>query len=250
MNSEDQKLPQNVYDDEAFFLGYKNLRQRDSGLNGALEIPALRQVLPKLNGYHVLDLGCGFGDFARYAREAGAASVTALDVSEKMLNEARERTDDPGIVYLNRSIESFIPDPISFDLVVSSLALHYVADYRLIAERIFTALKGGGRFVFSVEHPVCTANPVGWFRDANNNLLHWPLDNYQEEGERYTRWFIEGVRKYHRTNSTYVNTLVSVGFRIEHLGEPVPTPNALSSCPGLATEFRRPPFLLIVALRP
>ncbi len=70
-----QSAPQNIYDDASFFEGYRTLRQGDTGLNGALESPAMKRLLPNLAGLHVLDLGCGFGDFARYARAHGAASV-------------------------------------------------------------------------------------------------------------------------------------------------------------------------------
>jgi SAM-dependent methyltransferase len=145
--------PQNVYDDAAFFAGYKALREQDSGLNGALEVPALRRLLPDLAGVSVLDLGCGFGHFARYVRRAGAATVTAIDVSHRMLEEAARLTDDPKVTYLHCAIERYEPTPNAFDLAVSSLALHYVADYRGAAWRVFAALKPGGRFVFSVEHP-------------------------------------------------------------------------------------------------
>ncbi|MET5116634.1 class I SAM-dependent methyltransferase, partial [Burkholderia pseudomallei] len=73
------------------------LRQRETGLNGALESPAKKRLLPNLAGLHVLDLGCGFGDFASYARAHGAASVTAVDVSSRMLEEARARTHDGAV---------------------------------------------------------------------------------------------------------------------------------------------------------
>lgn len=56
---------QNVYDNPDFFEGYKTLRQNDFGLNGALELPAIRALLPELGHLYVLDLGSGFGDFAR-----------------------------------------------------------------------------------------------------------------------------------------------------------------------------------------
>ncbi|MBL3586564.1 class I SAM-dependent methyltransferase [Rhodovulum sulfidophilum] len=88
MSIERSHRPQNVYDDPVFFNGYKKLRQNDTGLNGALEVPALHALLPNLSGKSILDLGCGFGDFARYARGAGAHSVTAVDLSQKMISEA------------------------------------------------------------------------------------------------------------------------------------------------------------------
>jgi len=242
--------PQNIYDDTAFFEGYKALRDADTGLNGALEVPALRRLLPELAGSHVLDLGCGFGEFARFARAQEAASVTGVDISARMLEEAVSRTSDPAVTYERCPIEQYRPAPDSFNLVVSSLALHYVEDYAGVVERVFAALKPGGRFLFSVEHPLCTAYPAGWVRDEEGRRRYWPVDHYGEEGKRDTRWFVDGVIKYHRTVETYVNTLIRSGFLLEHLGEPGSTAEALKDRPTLEAECRRPPFLLLKALRP
>lgn len=250
MNTTVQQRPQNIYDDPIFFEGYKSLRQRDTGLNGVLEVPAINALLPSLQGLRVLDLGCGFGDFARHARSQGAIEVVAVDVSEKMIAEAKRLTHDEGIVYVHSSIEAFLPDPESFHVIVSSLALHYVADYAAVTRNAFSALLPGGSFIFSVEHPVCTAYPVGWAHDADGQVLHWPLDQYHAEGERHTKWFIDGVTKFHRTLQTYINSLISAGFRLDHLGEPRPTDAALLSRPALQDSLRRPPFLLLAATKP
>jgi SAM-dependent methyltransferase len=250
MTTVENRAPQNIYDDPKFFEGYKNLRQNDTGLNGALEIPAVRALLPDLSGYHVLDLGCGFGDFARYARAKGARSVTALDVSERMIAEASRLTTDDNIAYRHSSIEVFSSPRKSFDLVVSSLALHYVDDYAALTNRVFEALKSEGRFIFSVEHPVCTANPAGWIRDPDGISLHWPLDQYQNEGARNTSWFVDGVIKFHRTVATYVNALIAAGFRLDHLGEPKPVEKLLDERPSLDETLRRPPFLVLAATKP
>jgi len=241
--------PQNIYDDPDFFAGYHALRTNDTGLNGAIEVPAMRRLLPDLGGADVLDLGCGFGDFARLARERGAASVTGVDISERMLAEAALRTRDPGIVYVRGAIETYRPAR-AFDLVVSSLALHYVDDFAGVARRVFDALKPGGRFLFSVEHPLCTAHPAGWVKDDGGRALHWPVDRYGHEGARSTTWFVDGVVKYHRTVGTYVGTLLGAGFALAHLGEPGPTPEALAARPALEKEMRRPPFLVLLAVRP
>jgi len=241
--------PQNIYDDPDFFAGYHALRTRDTGLNGAVEVPALRRLLPDLAGADVLDLGCGFGDFARLVRDRGAASVTGVDISERMLAEAALRTRDPAIVYVRSAIETYRPTR-AFDLVVSSLALHYVEDYAGVVRRVFAALKAGGRFLFSVEHPLCTAHPGGWMKDGGGTALHWPVDRYGHEGRRTTTWFVDGVVKYHRTVETYVGGLLDAGFLLTHLGEPGPTPEALAARPALEKEQRRPPFLVLMALRP
>lgn len=244
------RAPQNIYDDPTFFEGYKALRDADSGLNGALEIPALLALLPPLAGARVLDLGSGFGDFARKALELGAGSVAAVEISRAMLSEARRRTQDDRVAFHLSSIEAFRAPQGAFDLVVSSLALHYVEDYAAVAGRVFDWLSPGGAFIFSVEHPMCTAAPQGWARDEAGAPRHWPVDRYAEEGPRLTRWFVDGVVKHHRTCATYVNTLIGLGFELRHFGEPVPDPDAQSARPSLALERRRPPVLVISARRP
>jgi ubiquinone/menaquinone biosynthesis C-methylase UbiE len=242
--------PQNIYDHPEFFTGYRALREADSGLNGALEQPAFHRLVPPLADRRVLDLGCGFGDFARYARSAGACSVVGIDVSRNMLAEARRRTDDEAISYVEAALEDYRPPAQSFDLVVSSLALHYVEDYASLVARIFDTLVPGGDFVFSVEHPVCTAHPSGWVMGESGQASHWPLDHYRDEGRRDTRWFVDGVVKYHRTVETYVNTLLEQGFILRRMSEPEPTAEALAARPTLDRERRRPPFLLLSASRP
>ena len=119
-------MPQNIYDDPDFFAGYSQLRRSREGLAGAPEWPALRRMLPPLEGARVLDLWCGFGAFARWAREMGAASVLGVDRSENMLARARAQTRDPGVTYDLADIEHLALPDASFDLVYSALtaALH------------------------------------------------------------------------------------------------------------------------------
>ena len=64
-------MTQNIYDDESFFAAYAQLPRSVDGLDGAGEWPRLRTLLPPIEGARVLDLGCGYGWFCRWAREAG-----------------------------------------------------------------------------------------------------------------------------------------------------------------------------------
>lgn len=240
-------MKQNVYDDPQFFAGYKALRDNDSGLNGALEEPAVLSLLPDLEGGSVLDLGSGFGDFCRLARKRDAASVCGVELSRRMLETARERTDDTGIEYVQAAIEDFDIRPASYDLVISRMALHYVHDYAAVVRAVSAGLRPGGRFVFSVEHPICTALCRSWHKDAQGDALFWPVDDYGREGERRQRWFVDGVVKYHRTVQTYVNALLDAGLPLKRLLEPQAGPEWIERRPDLQTTVRRPPILVIAA---
>ena len=108
-------------------------------------------------------------------------------------------------------------------------------------------MKRGGEFVFSVEHPVFTASgSQDWYRDQEGAILHFPVDNYYYEGRREALFLGEKVLKYHRTLTTYINTLVRNGFEIQHVMEPQP-PENMMHLPGMRDEMRRPMMLLVAA---
>lgn len=243
-------MKQDIYDDPAFFKGYSVLRQNEAGLNAAIEEPAVASVLPKLARLEVLDLGSGFGDFCRWARKHGAARVVGVEISRKMVTEATRRTRDRAITYVHSAMEDFRIEPQAYDLIVSRMALHYVRDYRALARSIYRGLRDGGVFVFSVEHPICTALCRGWHDDSAGKPLFWPVDNYGREGKRTHHWFVDGVIKYHRTVETYVNTLLDAGFLLARLLEPRVARRWLARRPDLKDSARRPPLLVIAAKKP
>src|SRR6185437_16573771 len=193
------RMTQNIYDDEHFFHRYSALPRSVQGLDGAPEWPALRAMLPALRGKRVIDLGCGFGWFCRWAATQGAAQVEGFDVSERMLERARRETQDSRTRYAQTDLETLSLQPGCCDLAYSALALHYLADLpRLLAE-VHRALLPGGALVFSVEHPIYTApRQPGWMQHASGSSV-WPVDGYLDEGARSTDWLAKGVIKQHRT---------------------------------------------------
>jgi len=102
--------------------------------------------------------GCGAGDLAAYCAGQGAQSVLAFDLSEKMLEMARETNPAPNVEYRRAAMEDLSLPSGSADVVVSSFALHYVKDYAALVADVARWLRPGGAFVFSVEHPMITAN--------------------------------------------------------------------------------------------
>jgi SAM-dependent methyltransferase len=215
----------------------------------ALEHPLFTALLPPLAGLRVLDIGCGAGHLSLYLAQAGAADVVATDLSETMLDLARSRRGHPRITYRRLAIEDLHFEPQRFDLVVSSLAFHYVADYAALIDNIRRWLTPGGSLVFSSEHPIYTARLPGdgWIQDQHGG---WRIDDYFVEGFREETWFVRGVRKYHRTLATLVDTLLVHGMRVDRVVEPAPNADWLRDRPQDREHLRRPMFIIIRATRP
>ncbi len=242
-------MSQNIYDRDDFFAGYCVLHRSVHGLAGAPEWPAIRALLPDLADKRVVDLGCGFGWFARWARQNGAAHVLGIDLSSNMLARAKADTDDAAIAYRRADLEDLEFPASSFDFAYSSLAFHYVVDFVRLMRTVHRALVPGSHFVFTIEHPIymAPASPH-WLADAEGRKT-WPVNHYAVEGPRVTDWLANGVVKQHRTMATTLNTLIGAGFAIRHVGEWAPSPDEVARRPDLSDELERPMLLLVAAQR-
>ena len=129
-------MKENKYDNSDFFSQYSQMSRSVEGLKGAGEWHVLQKMLPDFAGKRVLDLGCGFGWHCVYAIEHGATHVTGIDISEKMLEEARKRNPSPFIEYQCMAIEDFDFQPDSYDIVISSLTFHYLESFTDICRKI------------------------------------------------------------------------------------------------------------------
>lgn len=235
----------NEYDDPSFFEKYSQMARSKNGLAGAGEWHELEQMMPDFKGKRVLDLGCGYGWHCLYAAEHGATKIVGVDNSYKMIEMAKSKTDSPNITYEVKSMLDIDYPDNSFDVVISSLAFHYIPDFNEIVTKIKALLVEGGDFVFSVENPIFTAYGTGdWYYNEKGEPLHWPVDNYFTEGARKANFLGADVVKYHKTLSTYINTLVQHGFKITKIVEPMPAESMIASMPD---ELRRPMMLLISA---
>ncbi|MDU2158226.1 class I SAM-dependent methyltransferase, partial [Clostridium sp.] len=208
----------------------------------------LKKVLPCFTDKRVLDLGCGFGWHCKYAAEHGAKAVVGVDISENMLNEAKRINNSSLIEYTRKPIEDIDYQENSFDVVISSLAFHYIKSFDDICKKVNRCLSKGGDFVFSVEHPIFTAHGnQDWCYDEEKSKLYWPVDNYFIEGIRKSNFLGKDVMKYHKTLTTYINGLLINGFEITNLIEPMPEESMLLCNTEMKDELRRPMMLIISA---
>jgi len=236
------------YDDEQVFATYMAHRRRPENPNDTLEGPALRELLGPAAGLRVLDLGCGDARFGRELLADGCRSFTGLEASRNMASAARQVLADTDGQIVEARIEDWEYPTAAFDLIVSRLALHYVEDLAEIVTRIYGALVPGGRFVFSVEHPVITSCDRGW--PAGTARQDWVVDDYHLSGRRQTTWLGGEVVKYHRTIEGYFGALVAAGFVVEQLREGSPRRELFASEATYQRRLRIPLFLLLAARKP
>lgn len=240
-------MKENKYDEEQFFKKYKEMERSKKGLAGAGEWYELKKILPNFKDKTVLDLGCGYGWHCAYAVKKGASYVLGIDISEKMLEIAKNINFSSIIEYQCIAMEDLFFSKSTFDIIISSLAFHYVKDFEGLVRKISIWLKEGGEFVFSVEHPVFTSyGSQDWYYDEDGNILHFPVDNYYYEGKREAIFLGEKVIKYHRTLTTYLNCLLQNGFELKHIIEPQPSQEMMKFL-GMKDEMRRPMMLLVSA---
>lgn len=240
-------MKENKYDDITFFEKYSLMTRSQKGLDGAGEWKTLKKVLPDFKEKTVLDLGCGYGWHCFWAVENGAKSAIGVDISERMLGVAKKKNNYDNVEFICKPIEDISFEPESFDVVISSLAFHYIKSFDDIVVKISSCLRKDGVLVFSVEHPVFTAyGSQDWYRDDSGNILHFPVDNYFYEGERKAVFLGEEIIKYHKTLTTYINTLLQNGFELLNIIEPYPDEEMLNNS-EMKNEMRRPMMLIVSA---
>jgi 2-polyprenyl-3-methyl-5-hydroxy-6-metoxy-1,4-benzoquinol methylase len=225
--------------------------------------PYSERLLALQPGERVLDIACGAGRFARRMADAGAL-VTAFDHSEAFVKRARVRSAgyEDRIDY--RVLNAVDPDPLqalgegAFDAAVCTMALMDMAEITPLFSTLPRLLKPGGRFVFSVTHPVFNtedARPTIERIAVGTDML----PRYAVSVANYLQARMEegiGVpgqpalqHYFHRPLAMLLNTAFECGFVLDRLEEPAfpegtPATQAVSQ-----VNFQYIPWVLVARLR-
>lgn len=240
------KTGPDFYDDEAVFTTYASGRSRLDNPNDTLEKPVLLELAGDLAGKRILDLGCGDAAFGREALERGCRSYLGLDGSRYMINAALKTLSGTMGQAIHADIEQWAYPQGEFDLVVSRLALHYLAEIEPVFAQVYRSLVARGSFIFSIEHPVITSCDRAWQHGAGVRS-DWIVDDYFDTGERVTTWLGGQVSKYHRTVEDYFSALQKTGFSIDSLRESRPQRRHFVSEDTYLRRKRIPLFLFFSA---
>ena len=172
-------------------------------------------LLGPVGGRRVLEVGAGGAQGSRWLAGQGATSV-ALDVSRGMLSQALRLT--PRVALVQADAAALPLAAASFDLACSAYgALPFVADIVAVHAEVARVLRPGGRWVFSVSHPVRWAFPdspdqAGLVADRS----YFDRTPYVERDDTGRATYVE----HHRTLGDTVRALAAVGLRILDLVEP------------------------------
>jgi SAM-dependent methyltransferase len=206
--------------------------------NALYERPTTLALLPAVDGSDVLDAGCGHGWYAEWLVRHGAR-VVAVDRSAAMVGLAKQRLGDRATVLHAdvNDLKAVLADQ-SFDLVLSPLVLHYLADPIAAFAEWARLLRPAGTLVFSTHHPV--HDQIGILDPGylNTQLIE------EEWG-----WLGEKMRYYRRPLRDLTEPLARAGFLIERICEPDPGEALKQQDPKGYDRLRRLPAFIFVRAR-
>ncbi|MFO1066657.1 MAG: class I SAM-dependent methyltransferase [Pirellulales bacterium] len=205
--------------------------------NAYYERPAMTDMWPDLSGRRVLDAGCGPGVYSELMSARGA-TVTSVDMSERMLEEARRRLGpdaDLRMVDLSQPLSMF--DGGEFDLIHASLCLDYIEDWKAVFRELHRILKPEGIVQFSCGHPAFDAE-------------YYKTEKYFSVEQVECMWTGFGIKvtmpSYRRSLSEMLTPPIQAGFRITQVIEPLPTAEFQRTDPIRYQQLmRRPAFLCV-----
>ncbi len=187
----------------------EGLRESDAGLLGDIE---------ELGTARVLEVGAGAAQCSRWLRSRGVNGI-ATDIAQGMLDESKALDEATGI-----PVPTVLADardlPFeagAFDVVFTAFgALPFIADADRVHTEVARVLRPGGRWVFSVTHPIRWAFPD----DPSEHGLtavrsYFDRTPYVEsDGGEVT------YAEFHRTFGDHVREVTSAGFIITDVVEP------------------------------
>jgi len=219
--------------------------------NAYIADPAITALLPPVAGLRILDAGCGSGWYSQRFLDAGAAQVTAIDVTPAFIDIARKRLGERATILRHdlREPLTFAADA-SYDLVFSNLVLDYLPDLAPVMREYARVLAPGGLFV------TCFGHPTGdWALALSGRLTMDDAPDYFALQPFDFTWGGFGepkpvVRSYRRPLGMILKPMIDAGLALDDLIEPQPTAPFRDADPeDYERHLRNPTFLALRARR-
>jgi SAM-dependent methyltransferase len=246
---QEEKQVQKEYDKLAEHYHYWRTEKNPEGwhYNELLEMPTTLKLLGNVKGKRILDFGCGTGIYAKLLTKKGAI-IKGFDISPSMLKIAKELNPK---LDLRIGSGSKIPFNEKFDIILSSLVVHYIEDWDKMFKEVSRVLKDNGYFIFSSGNPISEmAKKVSCGKKKYKVL---GLRSYFQEKKISTIWNVDdGIRKfkakiffYHKTYETIIKSIIKNGFEIADYKDCFPLKKAKKLFPKEYNYTSKVPFFCV-----
>ncbi|HTW21806.1 MAG TPA: class I SAM-dependent methyltransferase [Mycobacteriales bacterium] len=183
-------------------------------------------LLGDVTGKRVLEVGCGAGQCSRWLVARGAAPI-GIDLSGAQLahGAALDRRTGISVPAIQADAQRLPFADASFDLACSAFgAVPFATDSAAIMAEVARVLRPGGRWVFSVTHPVrwCFPDDPGP-AGLTARTSYFDRQPYVEQDQDGKATYVE----HHRTIGDRVRELVAAGLVIDDVVEPEWPPDHL-----------------------
>jgi SAM-dependent methyltransferase len=219
------------------------MRVGEGNLNDHLDLPHLLERVPPGGEGRALDLGCGLGQASFKLAEKFGYRVVAVDFDGDLLANAKNIYSGDRISWVHSTFNTLDFSPSSFSLIISCLTFHFVEDLSALFKNCANWLSPGGKFIFSVRHPIRTSNPLGQVQI--DGKVGWTVTDYFTDCPRDFAWLGEKCRNFHRPLASYFWTLKQAGLEVEEIVEP----SMATSVHPSASESNCVPFFLLFSSR-
>jgi len=232
--------------------------------------PLMLKTVGSLTDKVILELGCGNGYLGPMFLTQKPKKLILMDISKYNLQFAKEKCNDPKIIFLEQdATRKWRVDSNSIDVVYSNMMLNEVDNIKTPIKETFRVLKKGGIFIFSVTHPSWDLFIFAQEKAGKKSNKVQGLGNYFRRG--FTK-FIMGtdsktnptlsekfgkelfkelfkVEHYQRPLSDYFNQLIEIGFSVRKILEPELTKQLLEESPRFSEYKDHPVGLIFYAIK-
>lgn len=191
-------------------------------------LPRIFEILGRINGlegFDVLDVGCGTGHLTRILSEH-VGSIVGIDPSSASISIAVETArTGPDLEFQCVSIEDYAKEHSGrFDLVIAHMTLHAVEDLDEVLQGMSGVLRQDGWALYSIPHP-CFWSLIK--AEIGEDDFQYHLESSHVNSFRFADDRIITVPYYHRSLQTYSYDLRSNGFCLVQVDEPLPSPDTM-----------------------
>ena len=211
-------------------------------------IPTILSLLPDIKNKKILDVGCGNGILIPHLLKAAPQLVVGIDFTPHLLDIARKRLPNSVILYQCDITESIDLTEAPFDGAIANFVLNEVSDIKKVFCNIYSKLSIGAFLVVGVTHPTYLFGKH--LIDPNNTLKGYKS---YFSSQKIIDVYTDGDNSIEFTAytfplSSYINSAIDVGFKIDKMVEPETLQEVIDANPSYYEKYRELPVSMYLLM--